>query len=263
MPFTFAHAAAALPFRRTRLIFSAVVVGCMAPDFMYFIRLGPFGKIGHTFTGLFVFDLPVGLVVLWLFHRYAKEPLWAWLPSAMRKRTKLGPSHISLGSPSEFALISLSILIGSVTHILWDSFTHAAYWPYRHWIYLHEFMQVPIFGRVQHYKVFQIVSTILGMLLLPLCWMRGPNTSAEPSSPQVSPHSTGREMTVLAVVTCVALGAAAVRAIPGARISHHYGQLFATEAFTTATTVFWIETILYGALRARNRTPAKPELTAR
>ena len=39
MPFTLSHAAAALPFRRTRLIKSALVIGCFAPDFEYFIPL--------------------------------------------------------------------------------------------------------------------------------------------------------------------------------------------------------------------------------
>jgi hypothetical protein len=40
MPFTLSHAAAALLFRRTRLVLSAVVVGCCAPDFVYFLEFG-------------------------------------------------------------------------------------------------------------------------------------------------------------------------------------------------------------------------------
>lgn len=233
----------------------------MAPDFTYFIRLGPFGRIGHTFPGLFIFDLPVGLAVLWLFHRYAKEPLWTWLPEAMRKRTDLGQAHISIRRPSELALVSLSILVGAITHILWDSVTHTHYWPYTHWQFLRDSVHLPLLGPMPYYKVFQFGSTIIGMLLFPLCWMRPSGSKAKPASPQGTARKTGHEKIVLAVATCIALGAAAARAIPGASISHHYGQLFATEFITTAITVFWIETILYGAWRARNTTPAKPALT--
>ena len=47
MAFTVSHAVIALPFRRSRrLVFSALVVGSMAPDFEYYLRL--------TFTGTHV-----------------------------------------------------------------------------------------------------------------------------------------------------------------------------------------------------------------
>ena len=91
MPFTLSHAAAALPFRRTRLIMSAVVVGCLAPDFEYFIPFAHHGGYGHTLAGAFEFDLPLGLAVLWLFHRYAKEPLAACLPEGARERIASQP----------------------------------------------------------------------------------------------------------------------------------------------------------------------------
>src|SRR5207247_1068326 len=124
MPFTLAHAAAAIPFRRTRLIASAVVVGCFAPDFEYFIRLAPKGQFGHTLLGLFVFDLPLSLAVYWIFHRYGKGPLWASLPRSIRQRVKLGPSVVKLTGVTQFAIVSLSILVGAATHFFWDSFTH-------------------------------------------------------------------------------------------------------------------------------------------
>ena len=72
MPFTLAHPAAALPFRKTRLVFSAVIVGSMAPDFEYFLRLAPQGRYFHSLPGLFLCTLPVAFAVLWLFHRSAK-----------------------------------------------------------------------------------------------------------------------------------------------------------------------------------------------
>ena len=100
MPFTLAHAAAALPFRRTRLILSAVVVGTFAPDFEYFLRLVPGGHFGHTLPGVFVLDLPLSLVVLWLFHTYMREPIMTLLPEPIQRFTTKGVyddehSHLS------------------------------------------------------------------------------------------------------------------------------------------------------------------------
>ena len=115
MPFTLSHAAAALPFRRTRLVMSAVVVGCFAPDFEYFSPLGHHGSFGHTLTGMFVLDLPLGLAVLWLFHRYVREPLTACLPEGARERLDRTPDTFAMNSFSRFAMIAFSILVGIAT----------------------------------------------------------------------------------------------------------------------------------------------------
>src|ERR1700755_2726734 len=104
MPFTLSHAAAAFPFRRTRLVFSAVIVGCFAPDFEYFIPFEHHGAFGHTLPGVFILDLPLSLLALWLFHRYAKEPLASCLPAKARERVSLGARNLSIDSFSRFAL---------------------------------------------------------------------------------------------------------------------------------------------------------------
>src|SRR5271165_5815984 len=95
VPFTLSHAAAALPFRRARLVPSALVIGTFAPDLEYFIRLVPGGGWGHTIAGAFGMDLPLGLVCLWLFHRWVKIPLAYLLPDSVRGRLTplLAPFH--------------------------------------------------------------------------------------------------------------------------------------------------------------------------
>src|SRR6185437_3635129 len=120
MPFTPAHAAAVIPFQRTRLIPSALVIGCFSPDFEYFLRLAPKGGFGHTLAGLFLFDLPVSLLVLWLFHAYAKEPILTWLPAGVHRRLPSSTALSSMRNACGIALISISILIGAATHLLWD-----------------------------------------------------------------------------------------------------------------------------------------------
>ena len=146
MPFTLSHAAAALPFRRTGLIMSAVVMGSFAPDFEYFIPFAHHGAFGHTLPGSFVFDLPVCLLVLWLFHHFAKEPLAAALPQSARRRFDLGPRSLGIDSIGRFGWLVFSILVGIATHIGWDSFTHSDYWLYDHWSFLRETVSLPIFG---------------------------------------------------------------------------------------------------------------------
>jgi len=85
VPFTLSHAAAVLPFRR-RLIPSALVVGALAPDFEYFLRLSPADRFGHTLLGAFMFTLPVALAVLWMFQRLIKVPVVQLMPDALQRR---------------------------------------------------------------------------------------------------------------------------------------------------------------------------------
>lgn len=113
MPFTLSHAAAAWPFRRTRLVFSALIVGCFVPDIPYFLLLRAHGFNGHTLSGLFTFDLPAGLLALWLFHRYLKQASLIYLPAGFRRRLKFVP--FSFLPPARLALIAGSILIGAAT----------------------------------------------------------------------------------------------------------------------------------------------------
>src|ERR1700758_305613 len=128
MPFTLAHAAAALPFRRTRLIMSALVIGCFAPDFEYFLPFGQHDRFGHTLPGIFELDLPLSLAVLWLFQRYAREPLAACLPEGARERLDRRADALPKSSFSRFAMIVFSILVGIATRLLWDAFTPPGNW---------------------------------------------------------------------------------------------------------------------------------------
>src|SRR5208282_3822629 len=122
MPFTLAHPAAALPFRKTGLVISAVVVGSMAPDFEYFLRLSPQGRYFHSLPGLIIYTLPVALAVLWLFHRSVKFAVLRLLPNRIRMR--LSCTEFSFGNSRRFALLVLSVSVGALTHVIWDSFTH-------------------------------------------------------------------------------------------------------------------------------------------
>lgn len=130
MPFTFfAHQAAVLPLklaRPARVSGTALVVGSMAPDFEYFLRGYPMGQIGHTLLGQLVFCLPLSLVVYWLITRVIAAPLAAQLPDLgdfhLRDYAALAVQPRGRGY---WGIVALSALAGSVSHVVWDSFTHA------------------------------------------------------------------------------------------------------------------------------------------
>ena len=250
MPFTLSHAAAALPFRRTRLIFSAVVFGSFAPDYEYFLRFGPWGKFGHSTLGIFVFDLPVSLIMLWLFHRYAKEPLWAWLPTPIRQRVVLGPRTLPLKNIGQITLVLVSILIGVITHILWDSVTHSYYWPYYHWPLLSQTVQLPLLGSTEYFKFFQIASTLLGALAL-VVWCVVWYLTTAPVPQQNNPRYTYNERTSLLVTSAIAILAGIIRGWAGMNSAVNFNPLavFLAEAVITTMSIFWLEVVIYGILR--------------
>src|SRR5665647_2066569 len=71
MPFTFSHPAIVLPatyLPKKWHSLSALIMGSMTPDFEYFIRMKDASKYGHTWTGVFWFDIPMGLLLIFLFH---------------------------------------------------------------------------------------------------------------------------------------------------------------------------------------------------
>ena len=123
MPFTACHAAVAAPLARRGLVLSALVAGSMAPDFEFFLRLSLVSRWGHTPAGIFLFSVPAGLVALWLFHVVLKQPLLALLPASLQDA--IAPAAgFPFGPPRRFARIVASVLIGSLTHALFDSITH-------------------------------------------------------------------------------------------------------------------------------------------
>jgi hypothetical protein len=248
VPFTLAHGAAALPFRRSRLEFSALLTGCFTPDFMYFLRLAPRGHFGHTLPGLFLFDLPAGLAALFLFHAYAKQPLSIFLPAGIRARLTPGAKRYAFGPPARFALIALSILVGAATHILWDSFTHREYWPYLHWSFLRHWVKVPLAGPVPTYKLLQHGSTLVGLAILAIwvfLWYRSTQPASEPPAHS---YSASQRLVILVIVPFVAAVAALGRGFLGVGAPTGHAKIipFIADAGISAVTFFTFGILLCG-----------------
>jgi hypothetical protein len=178
MPFILAHPAAVVPltrvgpFARWGLSLSALVVGSLVSDVPHYIHLTryihlPSGNhFGHTFAGIFLFCIPVGMFVLWLFHIVLKPPLLSLLPVNQQERLAPTAAKFRFGPLRRFFLIILSLVIGTFTHLVWDSFTHANGWPVQHFSILH--MPIVQMSR-ETFFVFNFLqrgSTLAGMALL-------------------------------------------------------------------------------------------------
>lgn len=246
MPFTFAHAAAALPFRRLHLATSALVIGTFAPDFEYFLRLAPDRRFGHTIVGTFVFSLPAALLVLWMFHVFVKRPAAGLMPSRIRGRLFPYLGQFRFGGAARFALIVVSILLGIATHLLWDSFTHAETWAYWRWGWLREPVPLPALGMVAHYKVLQHLSTLVGsgvVVIWLLCWYQRTKTS----DPEFVGLPARREAIVVGIAALAVVGAV-IRALIGTGFltSRLPYSKFASESVTAFIALFWWQLVAYG-----------------
>lgn len=124
MPFTVSHCAVAAPLARRGLIMSAVVVGSMAPDFLFYLRLSTNSNWGHYPDGIILCTLPMALVVLWCFHALIKRPLLTLVPRAHCRRLLPYAGEFKFRPLKRFLLILASVMTGIFTHLLLDSFTH-------------------------------------------------------------------------------------------------------------------------------------------
>jgi hypothetical protein len=255
VPFTLAHAAAGLPFRRTRLILSALILGTFAPDFEYFLRLVPGGHFGHTLPGIFVLDLPLSLVVLWLFHTYMREPVVTLLPDSIQCRMFQGPRTFRFWGPARLALVIGSILVGVGTHILWDSFTHPTFWLYHHWDVMRQTVRLPVVGTVQYYKLFQHGSTVAGSAVLLIWFVHWYRTTIPDQRVLVGTSSLATRRGLIAFLTLIALFGALIRALVGVGVPNNprMAGTFVGEAVVTTITLIWLQLLAYGIVWSRQR----------
>jgi hypothetical protein len=250
MPFTLAHTAAALPLRRVGLVWSALLVGTLAPDFEYFVRLAPDDGYGHTLPGTFLLTLPLALVVLWLWHAAVKAPLFEFVPDEIRGKLAGVVGEFRFGSVARFTWIVASILIGISTHLLWDAFTHPNTWIYRSWPALRESHNLPVLGDTPVYKMFQHGSTVVGMSVLVIwvgCWYWSREVSAVPRDRSTS------GIWILAVMVLIASAVAMARAsaVTGIPTNHVAQKRFVGLWVVTTIALMWWQLVLYGFWRTR------------
>lgn len=129
MPFTFSHPAAVLPINnrfKSKFSLTGLALGSMAPDFEYFIRFTPFSTYGHHVLGFFILNLPLCFLLAYLFHDVLKNPLILHMPKPIDKLfSRFLYRPWNSGSIKKVLTFVYSALLGMLTHVVWDSFTHA------------------------------------------------------------------------------------------------------------------------------------------
>jgi Domain of unknown function (DUF4184) len=174
MPWTFAHPAAVLPLRPLcphRLSFGALVVGSVSPDIGYYVSCFDLARAAHTLLGLVAICLPTGLALTAL-ARALHRPVAALLPNPHRQAVLSLPQMPKLLYPTMLWKVSISILIGAMTHVTWDSFTHATGYLVtklpilRGPAFVVGTRTVPVFELLQH------ASTALGVAVVLLVYVR-------------------------------------------------------------------------------------------
>lgn len=169
MPFTFSHPAIILPLTwlpKHWFSLTGLVTGSLMPDFKYFIRMRIQSSYSHTPAGLFWFDLPLGILMAFIFHNLVRDPLINNSPAFFKNRfAPFRSFNWSRYFKRNWLVVAVSILAGAASHVLWDSFTHHGGYFVERISALSSMLQ---FGgyRLPVLKILQHASTVTGGLVI-------------------------------------------------------------------------------------------------
>jgi hypothetical protein len=169
MPFTFSHPAIVLPLTflpRQWVSMTGLVIGSLTPDFEYFLRMRIKSNYSHTIDGLFWFDLPLGLLLAFIFHNLVRDKLFDNLPTFLKSRfLTFKQFDWNRHFKRNWLIVTISILIGAASHIFWDSFTH----DHGYFVQTIPALQNSVAflgGQVPILKILQHTSTLLGGIVI-------------------------------------------------------------------------------------------------
>jgi hypothetical protein len=253
VPFTISHAAAVIILKRRGLVTSALVIGSMVPDLAYFVHFKGFNRdLGHSIQGLFTFCLPVGLVILLVFHKFVKRPLFAMLPPPHQQRLLPYLKSLPLKSWQFIIRSLLSLGVGTLSHLAWDSFTHNHGFIVQNVAALRqpifEFAGTEIFA----FSILQHGSTLLGLAALVLWyfhWYRKTPVCPYPvpGSLQLPDSTRFSILGLMAGGVCLLCALAGFHSFPHA-LSLHKLRLMAERMSIVSMAVLSMEIALYCAI---------------
>ncbi len=128
MPFTFSHPALILPatyLPKKYYSLTGLIVGSMTPDFEYFIRMRDYARYSHTISGMFWYDMPLGLILMFLFHNVVRNTLIEHLPFSLNIRfSNFEKFNWNQYFKKNTVVVLVSLFVGIASHLFLDSFTH-------------------------------------------------------------------------------------------------------------------------------------------
>ncbi|MBN2652271.1 MAG: DUF4184 family protein [Spirochaetales bacterium] len=189
MPFTFAHPLAVLPLGKKKNRYfnmTALIIGSMAPDFEYFIHFKPYQIHGHTILGQVYYNLPLVILLSFIYHHILKESMIIHLPNPYGSDYYyLVKEKRQSRSMTGAVVFIYSAFIGMFTHLIWDSFTHVNGYFVTRISLLSKELSIMNYD-IPVYKVLQHGSTILGLSILFIVLLKLRARQTTSSSPKVS-----------------------------------------------------------------------------
>ncbi|WEK60234.1 MAG: DUF4184 family protein [Candidatus Microbacterium colombiense] len=169
MPFTPSHAIVALPFIRTPLVPAAIAIGAMTPDLPLFLRgVG----LNYTFThtpGNVLWTALLAFVLFLLWRVVLRPAVIELAPLGLARRLPTDWSDggitaagraVGVGRSRGYPiLLAVSLILGVLSHIAWDLFTHEGRGGVDLFPVLNE-----TWGPFAGYKWLQYGSSVLGLI---------------------------------------------------------------------------------------------------
>lgn len=166
MPFTLAHPGAVVFIKNKHFNLSALILGSMAPDFIYFMLFSPSSNLGHTILGSIIVNIPLCFLLNYIYYKYIKDPFILNSPNFISKYywsflyTRNNVTNIK-----EAVVFMYSSIIGMITHVFLDSFTHKT----GYFVLKLNFLRqtIDLLGhKIYVYKIAQHGGTVLGFIII-------------------------------------------------------------------------------------------------
>ena len=141
---------------------AALAAGSVSPDLLYFLPVAGVPRWvpdTHAAQGVVTTDLLLGISA-WIVWRLLSPPLRELCPEGIRGRWSLPrPTRVW------WVLVPIGVMIGAVTHVVWDEFTHAGRFGDMHVWWLAADYVSPI-GPMPGYRYAQFLSGLVGLMIV-------------------------------------------------------------------------------------------------
>lgn len=248
MPFTLAHPAVVLPLTRVGLPLVALVAGSMSPDVPLFVPWPVGYELTHSLLGVVTADLAVSVACVALWVLVLRDALVDLSPAPVRHRLPARSDPLR-----QQWLVVPAAVVGALSHVVWDDFTHRGRWAVERIAWLHT-QHGPIAG----YQWAQYVSGVLGVLVMVIWAGRSlsASTTRRTDPPLVSWMGPRVLVAVLLATLTAALVTAGLHLRDGLHAVAYHAAVVAVPALVLGLTAGGV-TWQTAAGRARRRRAAR------
>lgn len=197
MPWTFSHPAVVFPIKQAKyfrwLSLPALILGSLSPDLFYSLTWYHAASVAHDSIGWFYTGLPLCILVYWLTQKMAP---------ALNRISPFIIHTINAPSVRQGLIVVISLYIGALTHIVWDSFTHES------GAFVREisFLQMKLFAmsdsqEIAFYKLLQHIGSAGGLAYL--CYQYFQFHRMQPHEIKIENNKKLKRLIVLGGLACI------------------------------------------------------------